>query len=101
MRAWMFSSVVSGRGPGKDGRQNLAECAHRSFDGNDVVARRPGACATASASSRLSCEVKRDGIITQRTRLGPSASTATAAESAESMPPESPSTTPGKRFLFT
>ena len=39
--------------------------------------------------------------MTQRTRSGPRASTATAAESAESMPPERPITTPGKRFLPT
>ena len=44
---------------------------------------------------------KREGIITHHTRSAPSASTATAVESAESMPPESPSTTLGKRLRFT
>ena len=42
-----------------------------------------------------------NGSITQRTRSAPSASTAIAAHSAESMPPERPSTTPGKPFLST
>ena len=44
-------------------------------------------------------EVKRDGSRTPRTRSAPRASTATAAVSAESMPPESPSTTPRKSVL--
>ena len=35
-----------------------------------------------------------------RTRSGPSASTATAALMAESMPPDKPSTTPGKAVLL-
>ena len=37
----------------------------------------------------------------QRTRSAPMASTAIAAQSAESMPPERPNATPGKPFLLT
>ena len=49
----------------------------------------------------LGALVNRDGSRTPRTRSGPSASTATAAVSAESMPPDMPSSTPGKPFLRT
>ena len=42
-----------------------------------------------------------DGIITAVTLSGPSASAAMAKVSAESMPPESPITTPGKRCFST
>ncbi len=55
-----------------------------------------------SRASVLEIEaVNGEGIITQRTRSRPSASTATARTSAESMPPERPMTTPGKPFLPT
>jgi hypothetical protein len=40
-----------------------------------------------------------DGIITARTLSLPSASTAMASTRAESMPPDRPSSTPGKPFL--
>ena len=43
----------------------------------------------------------REGIETQWTRSGPSASAARAATSAESIPPERPSTTSPKPFLRT
>ena len=45
--------------------------------------------------------VKRDGIITARTRDAPKASTATAADSALSTPPEMPKITPGNPFFST
>jgi len=57
--------------------------------------------AAVRASSRLMLAVYCDGIITARTRCGPSASTATASVSAESTPPDSPSNAPGKPFLST
>ena len=62
--------------------------------------RQPSIFAQASASSRLVCEVYLLGIITQWTLSGPSASTATAADSALSMPPDRPRITPGKPFAF-
>ena len=40
-----------------------------------------------------------DGIITARTLSAPSASTAMASTSAESMPPDRPMMAPGKPFL--
>ena len=40
-----------------------------------------------------------EGIITVRTRSAPSASTAIASTSAESMPPDRPMIAPGKPFL--
>ena len=53
------------------------------------------------ASSTLASLVYLDGIITPHTLSAPSASTATAAVSAESMPPERPRITPGKPFRPT
>ena len=57
--------------------------------------------ADSAASSRLSWLVNFDGSMTHQTRSGPSASAATAALNAESMPPDRPRMTPGKPFLFT
>ena len=59
----------------------------------------PRASAHSAASSRLSAEVKREGISTPITLRGPSASAAMAAVRAESMPPDSPSTAFRKPFL--
>ena len=59
----------------------------------------PIALACASASSQLMPAVYCEGIITACTLSAPSASTATASVSAESMPPDSPSSAPGKPFL--
>ena len=61
----------------------------------------PISSAQPAASSRLAWLVKRLGIITHHTRSGPSASAAIAAQIAESIPPDSPSTTPGKRLRST
>ena len=61
----------------------------------------PSALVDSCASSMLAWLVNREGSRTPRTRVGPSASTATAAVSAESMPPERPSTTPEKLFFPT
>ena len=61
----------------------------------------PSRSATSCASSMLTWPVNGDGSRTPSTRSGPSASTPTAALSAESTPPESPSTIPGNPFLST
>ena len=55
--------------------------------------------ATVLASSRLSGDEYREGIATARTAAGPSASAASTATKAESIPPESPSTTSSNPFL--
>ena len=55
----------------------------------------------ARASSRLMAALYGEGSITARTRSGPRASTATASVNAESMPPDNPIKTPGKRFFST
>ena len=57
--------------------------------------------ATSVASSKLSGEEYREGIATVRTPAGPSASAATEATSAESIPPDRPMTTSPKPFLRT
>ena len=49
--------------------------------------------ASRAASRRVAADEYGDGMVTPVTLAGPSASQATAATSAESMPPESPSTT--------
>ena len=54
-----------------------------------------------SASSREAAEVNPEGIDTPTTCEGPSASAAMQAQSAESTPPESPSTTVSKPFFST
>jgi hypothetical protein len=60
----------------------------------------PRFAATRAASERVSPLLKREGIETPTTRPAPSASTAIAAVSAESIPPESPMTAFEKRFLL-
>jgi hypothetical protein len=57
--------------------------------------------ASSAASSRECSEEYRLGIDTPTTLAAPSASQAMAATTAESMPPDSPSTTDGKPFLRT
>ena len=55
-----------------------------------------------SAASDLECSDEYSlGMETQTTRSGPSASTATAATTAESMPPDSATTTAPKPFFST
>ncbi len=60
----------------------------------------PSDSAIAAASSRLSCDVYRDGMRTPITFCAPSASAAITAVSAESTPPESPTSTFWKRCLW-
>ena len=61
----------------------------------------PSPSASRCASPRVPSDEKRDGIETPCTRSGPSASTASATVSAESIPPESPTTMSEKPFLST
>ena len=61
----------------------------------------PRLSASAAASASEPGEEKRDGIATPCTRSGPSASTAIAATSDESIPPDSPTTQSTKPFLAT
>ena len=60
---------------------------------DSVSWRTPVRRARSAASSSEAREVKRDGSITQRTFSGPSVSAAIVATSAESIPPDRPSTT--------
>ena len=61
----------------------------------------PSASATRRPRRRLSGSESRSGISTPSTFFGPSAATASAAETLESMPPESPSTMPRRRSRFS
>ena len=94
MRAWRFSTAspsASGRG-----LEDAAQLLDRPLLERD--AERPATC---SASERVPALLKRVGIEIAVTRDGPSASAARAATSAESMPPERPSTTRAKPFFST
>ena len=57
--------------------------------------------ASSAASSLECCDEWPDGIDTPYTCCGPTASTAIAATTLESMPPERPRTTERKQFLLT
>ena len=61
----------------------------------------PSRSETSRASFRVSEALKRVGIEIASTCSGPSASAASAATSAESMPPDMPITTRPKPFLRT
>ncbi len=96
----MFSSVVSGLVPA-NWSASISPIAPTPGAILMLSYFTPSASAQALASSRLSEDVYFDGIITHQTRSGPSASTAIAAVSALSIPPDMPSTTPGNLFLLT
>ncbi len=66
-----------------------------------VSIRMPSRFAQSTASSTLSGEECMEGIASARTASAPSASTASVATSAESMPPDIPMTTSVKPFLCT
>ncbi len=100
MRDCRFSSVLSSASP-SNGAASWRRKASKSGVIGISVYFTPWIFAISRASSMLICAVYCDGIITACTRSGPSASTHTASTSAESMPPDSPRITPGKRFLFT
>ena len=61
----------------------------------------PRFCASARASATEPSDEYRLGMVTPHTASGPRASAAMAAVSAESMPPDRPSTTCEKPFLRT
>ena len=73
----------------------------RGFDRHGDRRGSPRFAASASASVTLPSLEKRDGMSTPTTCSGPSASTAIAATSDESIPPESPMSTSVKPFLRT
>ena len=99
-RACRFSSVTSGARPAKSGGQGLLEPVDHAADLDHLEpdAQRLGQGLRSSEAIGLEWT---EGIATPVTRSGPSASAATAAVSAESMPPDRPITTPGKPFLST
>ena len=92
IRAWMFSSVTS-RGPFSNAGSSVLsiDCITSAIGSVNVVMLR--FLARAIESSTLPRLEKGEGISTPSTFAGPSASHAIAAVSAESIPPERPSTT--------
>ena len=86
-----FSSATPGLVPLKGTLRVSSKASCASEIGSSKV-RIPSPSASAPASSSDSGELWREGIRTPVTFLAPMASTATAAVSAESMPPESPIT---------
>ena len=67
----------------------------------DLSSRIPSRCAHSTASVTLPGDEYGEGIARARTSPGPSASAASVATSAESTPPDSPTTTSPKPFLRT
>ena len=100
MRAWMFSSVTSRTVPA-NASWSVSSIARIAGSIGSVRVSMPRFRASASESSMLPQLEYGDGISTPRTRAGPMASAATAAVSAESTPPESPSTALVKPHLRT
>ena len=94
----MFSSVVSSSSPSKMPPSCDLSCSNTGSIGTTSY-RMPSALARPSASSRLPCDEYCDGMATPRTFSGPSASTATAAVTAESIPPLNPMTADAKPHL--
>src|SRR6185503_2661881 len=61
----------------------------------------PSFWATAMPSSLLSGLLSRSGMMTPRTRVGPTASTARCAVKVESIPPDNPTTKPSRWIVFS
>ena len=100
MRAWMFSSVMSGSRAGERPGQHLVVAAHRVLD-RQLEKPVPRFPAMARASARVPSLEYGDGMDTQVTFSGPTASAAIIATRAESIPPESASTTCSNPFFST
>ena len=97
-RAWMFSSVVSAARPAKTSERHAFRATTAGSMGM-IRCAIPNAWACVRASSTLMAAVYREGMRTASTSAGPRASTAMHRASAESMPPESPSTAPRNPFF--
>ncbi len=100
IRACRFSSARPGSVPANVGASRSRKAEWASSIGT-VTVRMPRFAANASESVTLPSLENRDGMSTPTTRSGPSASTAIAATSDESMPPESPMSTSVNPFLRT
>ena len=98
MRACTFSATISGGSPPNAGSSVASKVRINGSIGSVVVSM-PRFAATSRASSMLPWLEYGDGISTPSTRSGPSAAAAIAAVSAESMPPDSPSSTRVKPHL--
>ena len=96
----MFSSVKSTGLPAKIGAK-ASVIASRGPLIDRVCKGAPKAWATAAASSKETWLVYSDGNITQCTCSEPSASAATVATMAESIPPDRPRTTEENPVLYT
>ena len=81
----------------------IAQSLQEKLGQGVVIENRPGAAGTLGneAVARAEKDGYTLGIMPAVTRSAPSASTASASVSAESMPPDKPSSTPGKPFFST
>ena len=100
MRAWMFSSATSSASPLNGLASPRLKAATIGVIGSAMNSI-PRFLASRRASARVPADEYGEGMVTPVTFSWPSASTAMAATSAESMPPESPMTTCLKPFLVT
>ena len=99
-RAWRFSSVRSrGRSPKlcSSARSNWPTIPSIAISRKSI----PRLSASRCASARVPSDENREGIETPWMRSAPSDSTASAAVSAESIPPDRPTTISEKPFLST
>jgi len=100
MRAWMFSSATSSLSP-LNGAASVRLKVLKTGVIGSVWKSMPRFVARRLASPRVPDDEYGDGMVTPLTFSRPSASTAMAATSEESMPPDSPITTCLKPFLRT
>ena len=99
IRAWRFSSVMSGSRPSKTGGEHLLVDLHRRARS---AGRGTGCRGSRRARARRSACPRRSSATASRPRSRgrrPSASAAISSTSVESIPPERPSTTCWKPFL--
>ena len=100
MRACRFSSATSSSVPANRSASVRRYASNTSVIGTMSI-RAPSRRAHSSASSVLSGDEYTDGIASRRTAPGPRASAASVATSAESIPPDMPTTTSRNPFLRT
>ena len=100
IRAWRFSSATSDEASPKSGAR-LSRNAVNTGSIGTTSKRHPRFSARALESVSEPSDEYRDGMVMPCTRSGPSASTAMEATSAESIPPDSPTTTSENPFLWT
>ena len=100
MRACRFSSATPSSVPANRSA-SVRRYASKTSSIGTMSIRVPSRAAQSRASSTLAGDEYGDGIASRRTASGPSASVASVATSAESIPPDIPMTTSRNPFFRT